>query len=182
LWFIIIAIVVAVLASYLLRTYSPSGARLPYRKRVPFLSAAERSFFRVLKGVAAVRYEVFAKVGIGELLYVPGREEDRQSYRNKIQQKRVDFVLCDPQTLQPAVVVELDDSSHRRPDRRDRDAFVDQAMNCAGLPILHVPARTSYSPAELATELERVMTGAPAAAVLPAALPAARPAANSRRR
>jgi len=186
--FIIIAVVaVLILAGYLLRTYSiPSGARLPYKKRAPFLSAAERSFFGVLKGVAAGRYEVFAKVRIGDLLYVPGREEERQSYQNKIQAKHVDFLLCDQQALSPVVAIELDDASHRSARRRERDAFVNQAMNGAGLPLVRVPAQASYSPAELAARLDSAMTGAPAGAAPPAARSAAksavRSAAASRRR
>ncbi|MFO7323096.1 MAG: topoisomerase DNA-binding C4 zinc finger domain-containing protein [Chloroflexota bacterium] len=39
--------------------------------------------------------------------------------------------------------------SHERPDRRERDAFVDGVFAAAKLPLLHVPVRRSYAMAEL---------------------------------
>lgn len=48
----------------------------------------------------------------------------------KIQSKHVDFVICDKYAHVKAIV-ELDDSSHNRPDRAERDQFVDQILiNC----------------------------------------------------
>ncbi len=46
-------------------------------------------------------------------------------------------MLCDAATTAPRLVVELDDANHDRPDRRDRDAFVDAVLSAAGLPIAH---------------------------------------------
>ena len=43
----------------------------------------------------------------------------------------MDFVICDNRTLQPRLVVELDDATHKRNDRTDRDKFVDSAFATA---------------------------------------------------
>jgi hypothetical protein len=47
------------------------------------------------------------------------------------------------------LVIELDDSSHRRRDRMERDAFVNRVMSTIGLPIWHVPCAARYNVADL---------------------------------
>lgn len=128
-------------------------SRLPYRRRDDFLSPAELSFYRILERAAASDFKTLAKVRIADLLFVP-RQENFHAYQNKINRKHADFVLCDPATMKPQLVIELDDASHQRPDRRERDRFVDDAFAAAGLPILHVKVQGSYSVANLAQKIE----------------------------
>jgi hypothetical protein len=52
--------------------------------------------------------------------------------------------------MQPVLGIELDDSSHQRADRIERDEFVTRVFEAAGLPLLHIPARASYSVQDLA--------------------------------
>lgn len=126
--------------------------QLPYRLRDNFLSAAELSFFHVLRGVVGERFHITTKVRISDLLYVVQRRSNI-GYANKIDRKHVDFVLCEPKTMQPTLVIELDDSSHARKDRSDRDDLVDAAFAAAGFPVLHVPARKAYSPDEITQQI-----------------------------
>ena len=80
------------------------------------------------------------KPAVREVLRVRGNvRRDRQKYFNWISQKHVDFVLCDRETMQILCAVELDDSSHERADRRQRDAFMDKAFRKAKLPLFHIP-------------------------------------------
>ena len=46
-------------------------------------------------------------------------------------------------------VIELDDSSHKRDSRREADQFVNRVLAAAGVPIVRIPARRGYSPAEI---------------------------------
>jgi len=57
------------------------------------------------------------------------------------------------------LAIELDDSSHKRAARQERDSFVDSALAAAGLPILHVPARSGYNAQELADAIQQKMQG-----------------------
>ena len=150
----------------------PPVPSLPYRQCDHFLSEAELPFYHALQTAAADRATVIAKVRVLDLLTVSGAKE-RGSYRNRISQKHVDFVICAPDTMKPLAAIELDDSSHERADRRERDEFMDQAFAAAELPLIHVPARASYDLAELA-ELLGPHLGASTA---PA--PAARPAPDA---
>lgn len=130
-----------------------SPAKLPYQRKDYLLSRAERAFFGVLQQAAGAQYVIFAKVRLADLVFIPKGTESRQSHFNRIRSKHIDFVLCDPQAIRPLLAIELDDSSHSRPDRRGRDEFVDSALDVAGLPILHVPARASYSADQLAQDI-----------------------------
>jgi very-short-patch-repair endonuclease len=122
--------------------------KLPYRLRDDFLSSAEKSFFQVLKTMIGDRLIICPQVSLAALFYVP-RSESFQTYQNKIDRKRVDFLLCDPKTLKPVFAIELDDSSHERPDRQERDAFVEEVFEAAELPLVRVPAKQAYNTREL---------------------------------
>lgn len=121
---------------------------LPYRLRDDFLSAAESSFYRVLLTVVGADAIIYPKVNLADIFFVV-KPNENQAYRNKIDRKHVDFLLCDPKSLRPVVGVELDDSSHKRTDRQERDEFVDSVFKAAELPLVHVPTRSSYSISEL---------------------------------
>jgi hypothetical protein len=129
-------------------------------------SPAERSFFGVLEQAVAGEFTVFGKVRLGDLVQpAKGLSQSRRTgLRNRIQQKHVDFVLCRPDTLEVAGVVELDDASHGRKDRAERDDFVDQALGSAGMPVLHFPARKAYAVAEVRAKLAESFALKPPAA------------------
>ncbi|MBR3404955.1 MAG: DUF2726 domain-containing protein, partial [Firmicutes bacterium] len=60
------------------------------------------------------------------------------SFFNRIKAKHTDFILVEPETLEVLAVVELDDPSHEREDRIERDEFVDHVYEAAGIPLLHI--------------------------------------------
>jgi hypothetical protein len=53
---------------------------------------------------------------LGALRGLPGRH----ARTNSVISKHTEFVHCDPEALHPPLVIELDDLSHDRQDRRDR--------------------------------------------------------------
>ena len=70
---------------------------------------------------------------------------NRILYIRRVASKHVDFVLCHLQTVAPALVIELDDASHRLPERQERDIFLNEVLRVAGIPLLRVPVRKSFS-------------------------------------
>lgn len=126
----------------------------PYALRDNFLSKAELNFYHMLRSGVSPEVTVLAKVSLGDLFYVKsGDNSEWRIYTNKIDRKHVDFLLCDRRTMQPLAGIELDDRSHRRSDRQERDAFVGQVFAAAGLPLHRVRVQRSYVPAELRTLL-----------------------------
>jgi very-short-patch-repair endonuclease len=125
-----------------------SNITFPYGKRDAFLSPAELSFFRVMKSELPEEWNLIAKVNLADLFFVRMPHRNRAA-RNRIDRKHVDFVICDAATMEPLLGIELDDASHNRHDRVERDAFVDRVFEAAGLPLLHVKAARTYQPALL---------------------------------
>ena len=121
---------------------------LPYRLRDDFLSPAEKSFYQVIKGMVGNYFTICPKVSLADLFFVTRPNENKSAY-NRINRKHVDFVICEPKTMVPLFALELDDSSHERADRVERDAFVDSVFEVAQLPLLHVPAQLNYNTSEL---------------------------------
>jgi very-short-patch-repair endonuclease len=79
----------------------------------------------VLRQAAPADHQIFAQVRLTNLVQVKPWARRDKSHWWRIQAKCVDFVLAEAATFAPRLVVELDDSSHTRADRRERDTFVD---------------------------------------------------------
>lgn len=109
-----------------------------YRKKYYLFSIAEKRFYDILKSFLKDEYLIFDKVRIADLLYYPMKRRSWRAHFNRIQSKHADFVICDKNKISPLLVIELDDSSRNRYDRRKRDNFVDKIFEEAKLPILYV--------------------------------------------
>ena len=120
-----------------------------------FVTFAEADFYRVLRSIVGDRGHILAQVALNRLLFFPGNRqtEGRASWQNKVARKSVDFVICDPQTLVPKLVIELDDSSHDSETRQRRDNEVDRLFAAAELPVLHVKCAKTYHVQSLAEQV-----------------------------
>lgn len=153
---VVICTAVAFLAARLKQPSAGSLEGVPYEPRQALFSPAERSFLGVLEQAVAGQFRVMGKIRLGDLIQ-PAKgfsRSQRTGAWNRIQQKHVDFVLCQPDTLSVVGVVELDDASHRGKARSARDAFVDEVLNTAGIPIVHFAARKGYSLQEVTAKLK----------------------------
>ncbi len=149
---LVVVIVLAALLALMALAIKPR--RLPYQKRSRLVTKAELRFYRVLLKAVQDDFLVFTMVRVADLLAVPEATPQRRSWLNRIVGKHVDFVLCDPGSLEPKLAVELDDASHRRADRMERDAFLNQAFEAAGLPLLRIAVQESYEAKSLRAEID----------------------------
>lgn len=109
-----------------------------YQRRWMF-TYNEKTAYNKLKPIAeGLGYTVFAKVRLLDLLEPVKGTPKYKTYFYKIQAKHVDFVLCDSK-LVARYIIELDDESHQRRDRQQRDQFVDEVVESVGYKIIHVP-------------------------------------------
>lgn len=150
-WFfpILFLLIIAVVLKTILR--GGSAGYPSYERNDRLFSPAERSFLGVLEQILGKEYRIIGKVRMADIIR-PGKglsASARTSALNRITSKHFDFAVCDPKTLQIVGVIELDDSSHDRADRRRRDEFVDAALASAGVPLARIPAQRAYTPAEI---------------------------------
>jgi hypothetical protein len=83
--------------------------------------------------------EIWAKVRLADIIEVDKRQvgnKEYMKYFNQIQSKHLDFVLSNKQTLQLVSAVELDDKTHEYKDRVERDIFLNNALQIAGVPLI----------------------------------------------
>jgi hypothetical protein len=125
---------------------------LPYRLRDDFLSPAEFSFYKVLSSLVGARLTIQSKVRLADVFFV-ARPNENAGFFNRIAQKHLDFLVCDSSTMKPLFGIELDDSSHKRNDRQERDVFVENVCQVAGLPLLRVPVQREYNSREIAAQI-----------------------------
>ena len=129
----------------------PKG-RMPYRLRENFLSTPELALFRMLQTMAGKHYVVCPKVALNDIFYIV-RPNENVHFFNKIFRKHVDFLLCEPENLKPAIAIELV-KPVRRSETREADQFMKDLFLSAGIPLVHLPSSESYVETDLAGLLQ----------------------------
>lgn len=128
-------------------------------RKTQFMTDAEVRFYKVLSDTIGGKYKLFAKPRLGDIVSAENHSRSAwQTSTNKLNMKHADFLLCDPASLSSVCVIELDDSSHTRNDRQSRDNFVNDVLAKAGIPIVHIPVRASYTIAEISHKLGEVIS------------------------
>ena len=102
-------------------------------KQKQLLSAAEENFFLTLRECLNESVTISFKVRLADLI----ESNDFGDFR-RTSQKHIDFTLIDANSFEILGLIELDDKSHLRDNRQERDEFVDYAVESAGLSICHV--------------------------------------------
>lgn len=122
----------------------------PYHRRKYFMTAAEYAFFKVLQEAVQDKYFIVPQVTLSNLVDVNDGYKWNKSYRSKIDKKSVDFVLFNKGGYTPYLAIELDDSSHSRSDRMERDDFVQNVLQRAGIRLERVRNAYSYNIQDIA--------------------------------
>ena len=127
----------------LLRRFGAGESRLPYFAKEFLLSRGETAFYHALRRALPAHLMICPKVRLGDVLGCSA-EGWKAGFGGRISQKHIDFILADADTTSIALALELDDRTHQREDRQERDVFVDRALAAAGVPILRIPAAAAY--------------------------------------
>ncbi|WP_240698712.1 DUF2726 domain-containing protein [Vibrio kanaloae] len=133
-----------------------SAPHYEYQPIKKLATSNELAFYQALIVVTKGKHTVFTKVRIADLMTPKKGTHDKKTWWrafNAIAKKHVDFVLCDPLTLEVKCLIELDDSTHNRPDRIARDKLVDTAAASAGVELKHFQVKNKYDYFELEKEL-----------------------------
>ncbi len=80
------------------------------------MNKTEKDFFNILSNTVQDQYYVFSKVRILDIFTISKYLEYgyRQTLKNYIQSKHVDFLLCEKETLKPVIAIELDELQKKR--------------------------------------------------------------------
>jgi Protein of unknown function (DUF2726) len=154
-----VAIILLIVAKKFSGHFQASSQSFPYEKQRQLLTPAERSFFGVLEQAVGDSYRIFTKVRLADLFNVQSGLEPKDRLRafNKISAKHIDFVICDPNSIEVLAAIELDDKSHAHPKRKIRDEFVNGVFNAAGVALGRVPAKKGYSMVDIHGVLSQIL-------------------------
>ncbi len=120
-----------------------------YKKKDFLMSRAEHEFFDILIEVVGNQYYVFPQIHLSTILdnKVVGQNW-RGAFRH-IDEKSVDFVICDKAYIKPILAIELDDKTHEREDRKGRDGEVERILKESGLSLLRFGNNGSFNKEEI---------------------------------
>lgn len=123
--------------------------------RKTFLTPNELDFYHLLKKAVEPRWTVIPQVAMGALMDTALTQKHPAYYtaRARFSGKICDFVLCDPKTMVPQLVIELDDVMHNFKKDRIRDTMAARA----GYRTLRFWSRNKPGLQELRQEIWRLM-------------------------
>ena len=102
-----------------------------YERKATMLTKPEYDFLRLLRGISPEKYEVIPQVALANVI----DKKTNTSYRNELF-RVCDYCFVDRDTFEPLLLVELNDRSHLRADRQERDAKVAAICADAKLPLV----------------------------------------------
>ena len=143
-WIILIIIVlIAILSLFFKHRYF-------YEKKEYLCSRSEQKFLKLLLSILPNQYYVHCQTSLIALL----KPADLRSAR-MVWAKRMDYVITDRES-KILLVIELDDKSHERKDRKKRDKFVNKTLSGKHR-LLRISLEKSRNHRFVRTEMEKYL-------------------------
>jgi very-short-patch-repair endonuclease len=156
---IILAIAVGILIFLIeiLRSKENEKQKYQYKQKNFFMSRAEHECYDALFIAVGEKYHIFPQVHLPSIIDNKVVGQNWKGAFRHISQKSVDFVLCDKSYISPKLAIELDDRTHERQDRKDRDGEVERILKDAKLPLLRLENYGRFNPNELLKKINIVL-------------------------
>jgi len=155
-----LGLVLALAAGWLLNSSRKTPARAVKRPEAlregslqirRMLSDAEAAFYWTLKRAVGDRWVILPRVPLHRVFrrieHLP-----REMY-TMLENGEVDFLLVHPRSWEPSCGIELDDSTHHSPTRRERDRRKEALFRAAGLPLLRWSMSERWDVEEIAARV-----------------------------
>lgn len=111
-----------------------------YEKKEYILTQDELKFYKLLKYVTDKNnLLIFTQVSLYEIV----KNKEYTDF-NKIKSKSIDFVITDINT-KIKLCIELDDQTHIRKDRQQRDIFINELFKQLDIKLIRVPVQRYYN-------------------------------------
>lgn len=128
-----------------------------YRRKDFVMTKAENDFFNTLTEILGVEYYVFPQVHLSTILDHKIKGQNWKAAFSYINQKSVDYVVCNRQYRRPILGIELDDWSHDRDVRKQRDVNVDHIFKESGIPLLRIRDVRGMTPMDIKAKLDEYL-------------------------
>ena len=120
------------------------------------MTTRENECFKTLNEIFGAKWFVIPQVHLSALLNHKVKGQNWNAAFRHINGKSVDFVLVGKESYKIICAIELDDSTHNRTDRKERDNEIERIFSEAKIPL----ARISKFENMTKQEIINVITGA----------------------
>lgn len=120
-----------------------------YTKKEYLLTQQELKFYKILKQITdKLELNLFCQVAMYEII-------NTKEYKdfNRIKSKSIDFVITE-KNCKIKLCIELDDETHKRQDRIERDNFVNEVFKNANTKLLRIKTQNYYNLEELEKQIK----------------------------
>lgn len=128
-----------------------------YKRRDFLMSRAEHEFFDVLAEAVKAQYYIFPQVHLATILDHKVVGQNWKGAFRHIDEKSVDFVLCDKAYIKPLLAIELDDRTHDNDKRKERDGVVESILGEAVLPLLRFENHGHFDKADITQRIANAL-------------------------
>jgi ssDNA-binding Zn-finger/Zn-ribbon topoisomerase 1 len=111
----------------------------------------ESAFYNALKTAVGDHGVVLAKVNMANLV-APTKTNNKKEWfiaYNRIAKSYFDFVVCDARTLEPRVIIELDDGKELKKGKVEREKLLIHVCKSANIPLIGTNVKLSYQVSKL---------------------------------
>lgn len=122
-----------------------------YRKKATYISRAEWEFLQVLREIVGSKYEVCVQAPLVSVI-----DKVSGGYRNELF-RVADYLIVDPISFAPLLLVELNDATHNRSDRQERDRKVTRICEEAGMPLVAFTTAEAHNVPEVRKTILRYL-------------------------
>lgn len=107
-----------------------------YKIKKSVMTIAEENFYKKLTSALHNNYIIVPQAHLSMIFDHTVYGQNWRGAFSIINGKSIDFLIIDRGTFQPLIGIELDDSSHERQDRQERDKIVNAIFKQTNLPLV----------------------------------------------
>lgn len=108
-----------------------------YKIKKSVMTIAEENFYKKLASALHDNYVIVPQAHLSMIFDHTVYGQNWRGAFSVINGKSIDFLIIERGTFQPLLGIELDDSSHERHDRQERDKIVNAIFKQTNLPLVH---------------------------------------------
>ncbi len=123
------------------------------------MTSRENDCFKILNEIFSSKWFVVPQVHLSALLDYRVKGQNWNAAFRHINGKSVDFVLIGKESYKVVCAIELDDSTHSKPDRKERDIEIERMFKGARIPLARISKFESMTKSEIAKVVTDAISG-----------------------
>lgn len=123
------------------------------------MTSRENDCFKILNEIFSSKWFVVPQVHLSALLDYRVKGQNWNAAFRHINGKSVDFVLIGKESYKVVCAIELDDSTHSKPDRKERDIEIERMFKGARIPLARISKFESMTKPEIAKVVTDAING-----------------------